>query len=368
MAARTPLIVGMGDQNIHEFGLSLQHPWGTPFIPGSAIKGVASMYAQQSGDADWQRNLKNAEPDGKYAETVFGGINADNERTAGGICFADAWWIPDSTRPFQADIINVHYRKYYQGVDGAWPDGVDAPIPVQFIVIKPGMRFLIVLTGDVNWCRVVKQVVRAAAEEKGFGAKTRLGYGRMRYNESARELIARLDKVDTAELAELFSEKKNLTDYNVFFHQAASRHDCTTALYDLFKKYRPAALLLKKLQEARPGNLREAGRIRDSISLPADQIITSDADIQAVFNFCLPFATNGGAGTWLDAFAYGFDDMVRGKIFDDMTSVLIDHLDNLKKGRTNWPTIERIRQDINNLTDLTDEQLKDIKEIVDMES
>jgi hypothetical protein len=102
--------------------------------------------------------------------------------------------------------------------------------------------------------------------------------------------------------------------------------------------------------------------------LLANQIITSDADIQAIFNFCLPFATNGGAGTWLDAFAYGFDDMVRGKSFDDMAYVLIDHLDNLKKGRTNWPTIKRIRQDINNLTDLTNEQLKDVKEIVDVES
>lgn len=365
MSARTPLIVGMGDQNIHEFGLSLQHPWGTPFIPGTAIKGVASMYAQKSGDADWQRNLQNAEPDGRYAETVFGGINAEGKRSAGGIGFEDAWWIPDTKRPFQADIINVHYRSYYQGNDGAWPDGTDAPLPVQFIVIKPGMRFLIILTGDVNWCRVVKQVVRAAAEKKGFGAKTGVGYGRMKYIESVQELMDRLNNMETAEMAKLFSEKGNQADYNDFFHQAVTQHDYTIELNDLFRKYRPAALLLKKLQEAKPKNLKEAKRIRESIGLPADQIITSNADIQAIFNFCLPLAVNGVTGTWLEAFAYGFDDMVRGKSFDDMASMLIDHMDQLKNSRTNWPTIDRIRQDIQKLTDLTAEQRMELDTIID---
>jgi len=370
MSARTPLVVGMGDQNIHEFGLSLQHPWGTPFIPGSAIKGVTSTHAQQSDDADWQRNLKNAEPDGKYAETVFGGVNADKKRTAGGIGFADAWWIPDFKRPFQADIINVHYRTYYQGSDGAWPDGMDAPLPVQFIVIKPGVRFLIVLTGDVNWCRVVKQIVRAAAEERGFGAKTRVGYGRMQYIESAQELLVRLDNMDTDELANLFREKGKQTDYRDFFSQAARRYDCKPELYDLFRECRPAALLIEQLKQHKPADLKTAGNIRKNFSksMPGGAIDTSDADIQAIFNFCLPLAKNGIIGTWLEAFAYGFDNMVWGKSFDDMSSVLIDHLGNLKKGLTIWPTIERIRQDMKKLPGLTAEQLMELEAYVDMES
>ncbi|MBI5591685.1 MAG: type III-B CRISPR module RAMP protein Cmr6 [Deltaproteobacteria bacterium] len=370
MATRTPLIVGMGDQNIHEFGLSFQHPWGTPYIPGSAIKGVASMYAQQSGDADWQRNLKNAEPDGQYAEAVFGGVNSENKRTAGGIGFADAWWIPECKHPFQTDIIDVHYRTYYQGIDGAWPDGTDAPLPVKFIAIRPGMRFLIVLSGDANWCRVVKQIVRAAAEERGFGAKTRVGYGRMKYLESVKELLARLDSMDTGELANLFRAKGNQTNYNNFFLQAVRRHDCNPELYNLFQIFRPAALLLKQLQETRPRDLRAARNIRNNFSerLKANQINTSDADIQAIFNFCLPLATNGVPGTWLEAFAYGFDDMVQEKSFDEIASVLINHLDNLNKGLTNWPTLERIRQDIKLLPSLTAKQLMELEAYVDMES
>jgi CRISPR-associated protein Cmr6 len=366
MSARTPLIIGMGDQNIHQFGITLQYPWGTPFIPGSAVKGVTSMYAQQSGDADWQRNLRNAEPDGQYAETVFGGINADRERTAGGIGFADAWWIPDTKRPFEADIINVHYRTYYQGAGNAWPDGTDAPLPVQFIAIKPGVRFLFVLTGDQNWCRVVQQIVRSAAEQRGFGAKTRVGYGRMQYVESVQELIARLDEMGSTELAGLYEAKKNDADYKFIFMEAVRRCHFSAELHDLFMKYRPAALFLKKLKEIKPKNLKDAKNIRDSIGLEKKQIDTSDADIQAVFNYCLPLAVNGIAGTWLEAFAYGFDDMVRGKNFDDTASVLIDHLDILKKRLANWPTIERINNDINVMTGMTDDQLMELKEIVDL--
>ena len=122
MITRTPLIVGMGDQNVHEFGLTLQHPWGTPFIPGTAVKGIIAAYAQECGDPDWQRNWNSAGPDGNYAEAVFGGVNSNGEKTAGGITFADAWWIPDSRNVFEKDIINVHHPSYYREITSAWPD------------------------------------------------------------------------------------------------------------------------------------------------------------------------------------------------------------------------------------------------------
>jgi CRISPR type III-B/RAMP module RAMP protein Cmr6 len=364
MSVRTPMVVGIGDQNIHEFGISLQHPWGTPFIPGTAVKGVTSMAARQSGDPNWRRNPNTADPDGKYAETVFGGINADRERTAGGIGFADAWWVPHDKKPFQADIVNVHYQSYYRG-GGGWPDGVEAPVPVKFIVIKPETRFLFVLTGDIGWCKIVKQIVRVAAEERGFGAKTRVGYGRMQYVEGPQEVLDRLESMDTSELAELFAQRGQRAEYRPVWEQAVRKCRYTAELDNLFRKYRPAMLLLVQLKQEKPKDLKAAKKIRDHFSrpLPPSDINTSDPDIQAIFNFCLPLAANGIANTWLEAFAYGFDDMVRGKNFDDAAGVLIDHMDHLKKKKVVWPAVERILQDIPKLRNMTANECADLEEI-----
>ena len=38
------LIIGLGANNVLETGLTLNHTYGTPLIPGSALKGLASHY------------------------------------------------------------------------------------------------------------------------------------------------------------------------------------------------------------------------------------------------------------------------------------------------------------------------------------
>jgi hypothetical protein len=41
------MIVGLGDESVLETSIALHHTYGVPYIPGSALKGLASSYAHQ---------------------------------------------------------------------------------------------------------------------------------------------------------------------------------------------------------------------------------------------------------------------------------------------------------------------------------
>src|SRR5208282_6501432 len=44
LATASRLVVGLGSENVLKMGLRLHHTYGTPIIPGSALKGLASHY------------------------------------------------------------------------------------------------------------------------------------------------------------------------------------------------------------------------------------------------------------------------------------------------------------------------------------
>ena len=240
-------------------------------------------------------------------------------------------------------------------------------MPVSFVVIRPGVRFLFVFAGNIPWCLTIRDILKQAGQIKGMGGKTRVGYGRMEYVESVPEILARLNTMSSKELSGLFDQKSNDPEYRQIFERAVQERPVDNDLENLFRKFRPAALFLKHLLEKKPATLQEARNIRNNFerSLPARAINRRDPDIQAIFNFCLPLSQGDIQNTWLHAFAFGFDDMVQGKTVDDIGYILIDHLEKLKTQKAVWPTIDRIRQDIANLDDLTEEQKSDLLAIIE---
>jgi CRISPR-associated protein Cmr6 len=46
------MVIGLGGENVLEAGLSLHHTYGTPLLPGTALKGLASHYCDQVWGAD----------------------------------------------------------------------------------------------------------------------------------------------------------------------------------------------------------------------------------------------------------------------------------------------------------------------------
>jgi CRISPR-associated protein Cmr6 len=162
------MIVGIGAASVRETGISLLRTWGMPFIPGSALKGVAaSMARKHAGDA-WKPGTP-----GHHA--LFG-----DQLLSGCVVFHDAWWIPAAPGeclPLDLDVMTVHHGTYYGGGDEA-PCDWDEPNPVAFITARA--QYLVALSGPASWVEAAGTLLAAGLTELGIGAKTAAGYGRVK--------------------------------------------------------------------------------------------------------------------------------------------------------------------------------------------
>ena len=189
------MIVGLGDKNPLEFGITLQHTWGVPYIPGSSLKGLASATAARLiADPDWQRSKPHpadvTSEDHPKEKTDIPKTSADllfgDTEQMGGVIFHDAWWIPDTGQaeagkvPLHLDVMTVHHPDYYQKdpENCPPPSDTDSPNPVSFL--SAGGSYLIALEGEEAWCQAAYELLKIGLEELGIGAKTHSGYGRMK--------------------------------------------------------------------------------------------------------------------------------------------------------------------------------------------
>lgn len=160
------LVVGLGAESVVETSITLHQTFGVPYLPGSALKGVAARRAAQLGGT-WAR-------DGEAFRLLFGHAG-DETGQSGGVLFHDALPQPGGWS-FAADTITVHHPSYY--VDGSEPPtDWDAPIPVPFLVCKG--TFHLFLTGLPAWLDRATELLADALAQDGIGAKTALGYGRL---------------------------------------------------------------------------------------------------------------------------------------------------------------------------------------------
>ena len=175
------MVIGLGGENVLETGLSLQHTYGTPLIPGTALKGLASHYCDQVWGARdqgeefkrWQEGV----PGGTYHMAIFGTTD-----DSGHIIFHDAWITPETlTESLQPDVMTPHHGDYYSG-NGA-PTDFDDPNPVTFLSVVG--TFHIAVSCDVpgdegkKWAQLVFDMLSEALREWGIGGKTNAGYGRL---------------------------------------------------------------------------------------------------------------------------------------------------------------------------------------------
>jgi CRISPR-associated protein Cmr6 len=186
------MIVGLGAESVLETSITLNRTYGVPFIPGSALKGLAAKYAAKLEDARWR---KDAAPiieisEGKKInphQFIFG-----SQDSAGFIVFHDALLIPEqnSRLPLHAEIMTVHHAGYY--ADGEEPPADwDAPNPVPFL--SASGKYLLALsapTGAESWLKLTLEILRLALQAEGVGAKTSSGYGRATIERSAAEILA----------------------------------------------------------------------------------------------------------------------------------------------------------------------------------
>ena len=199
------MIVGLGSESVLETSITLHHTYGVPYIPGSALKGLAASYASQRLGDVWKKGSP-------AFNAVFGNTNS-----AGYITFFDALYIPGSGhkgRVLYPDVITVHHPKYYQEEKNVSPSDWDSPNPVPFLSATG--KYLVALAApdlgkDSEWIKKTFDILRLALKEMGIGAKTSSGYGRMELEEKidldspdiqdALRLKEEIDKMPDAEVS-----------------------------------------------------------------------------------------------------------------------------------------------------------------------
>ncbi len=219
------LLIGHGNPSPTEVGLTLQHTWGVPIIPGSALKGLLNHYVDAvygpeklTGhpmdpalpDAERERaryqgvtwdatGKRIVHGPGEIHRALFGAPAAASDlefagqdvgETRGGVIFHDAWMIPEAdmkTLPLAADVLTVHQKKYYDSQGRQGPSEYDNPVPVAFLTVRPKTKFLLAVSGPSAWTALAMSLLRDALTEWGVGGKTAAGYGRIN---SHRKVVA----------------------------------------------------------------------------------------------------------------------------------------------------------------------------------
>jgi len=202
------MIVGIGAASVRETGISLLRTWGVPFIPGSALKGVAASIARKHAGDAWN-------PGTPGHRALFG-----DQLLGGCVVFHDAWWVPGGVGeelPLDLDVMTVHHSAYYGGRDEA-PCDWDEPNPVAFITAHG--QYLVALSGPASWVEAAGRLLEVGLTELGIGANTAAGYGRVKIvrkptkaeDEQARTNQERAKK--TAPLRDLATRFKGASNAN----------------------------------------------------------------------------------------------------------------------------------------------------------
>lgn len=182
---RGRVVIGLGGESVLETAVTLHRSYGLPYIPGSALKGLAAAYARQRLDAAWEKPGKQFDPQAKddkgnqrdptAYEVLFGATS-----TAGYVTFHDALWDGEGGRGGRSlfpDVLTVHHQAYYNQGGQVPPADWDSPVPIPFL--SASGRFLIALSGPAEWRARAFDILGRALDELGIGAKTSSGYGHM---------------------------------------------------------------------------------------------------------------------------------------------------------------------------------------------
>lgn len=160
------MVIGLGGESVYETGMTLHHIYGFPYIPATAIKGIAHHYAKEKGE--------------QQIIDIFGSEDTDNPQR-GKIIFFDAFPMGEIT--LSPDIMNNHYPDYYDGAKKP-PADWQSPRPIFFLTLKnTSFKFVVGMKQkdyDTVLLEKAASLLKVALQEKGIGAKTAVGYGYMK--------------------------------------------------------------------------------------------------------------------------------------------------------------------------------------------
>jgi CRISPR-associated protein Cmr6 len=163
-------LIGLSDPSLWNTNITLHSTYGVPYIPGTALKGLAKHYAL---------SLKHQKDnDGLVISDQQISVLFDSDIAAHAVRFHNAWWVPnsglgsqagDQQRPLVREGINPHHSKFK-------PDGSGVPSPTDSTVPVPQIgthgKFLVAVSGASAWAEVALYLLQLALEREGVGART----------------------------------------------------------------------------------------------------------------------------------------------------------------------------------------------------
>ncbi len=167
------LILGLSNGVLENCGLNLHRFFGVPFIPGSALKGVAR------DSADLVEKAKG------HKLELFGNEPDDDKAQQGAVSFLPAYPV-DANARLEYEVCTPHYRDYYAGSDNPQALDTENPVPNLFPVVGKGVEFRFSLLAcsarhsDAEASDLLNLAVlclKEALTTRGVGAKTAAGYG-----------------------------------------------------------------------------------------------------------------------------------------------------------------------------------------------
>ncbi|ACY13871.1 type III-B CRISPR module RAMP protein Cmr6 [Haliangium ochraceum] len=165
-------VTGLGRAHPVENGFAWHHSLGTPYLPGSGIKGLVRAWAGR------------AQYSAEDIDALLGKAPGRNlAAEVGRVIFLDA--VPTVPPQLEADVMTPHYGAYYQQTEA--PGDWLSPVPIVFLVAAAGLEFQFpVLPSARNSAtaasdddlETVIDWMQHALRDVGAGAKTAVGYGR----------------------------------------------------------------------------------------------------------------------------------------------------------------------------------------------
>jgi len=159
---RWRMVVGLGSGSVLETAMTMHPVYGFPYIPGSSLKGLTRAWAEAESGVNK-----------KLIDDIFGPAESQ-DASQGKVIFFDA--MPKKLPELEIDIINPHYKDYYE--DKAPPANWLSPNPVYFLAIAPGAHFhFAVASKQKELADRAIAWLKAGLDKYGIGSKTLVGYG-----------------------------------------------------------------------------------------------------------------------------------------------------------------------------------------------
>ncbi len=195
------MIINQAGGVLENAGLCIHRFFGFPYIPGSAVKGIArhaaweEWFYEKKDDANFAKQIADTfgYPTGDKSLDNFLKEEHYDTKKAGSVSFLTA--TPIGEAKLETDVLTCHHMDYYNGQLEKALDN-ESPNPQFFptVAAETSFKFQIVplrnsQKNKSDICQFAVKYLKLGLEDNGIGAKTASGYGWFEENKSETEKV-----------------------------------------------------------------------------------------------------------------------------------------------------------------------------------